>query len=68
MVLPVVKVKVSNPVRENFTQEVYLLFDSGSQCSSMTERLAKKLNILTFKSERLKLHTFAASDSIQFVL
>ena len=68
MVLPVIKVKVSNPVREDLTQEVYLLFDSGSQRSFMNERLAKKLNISAFESETLKLHTFAASDSIQFVL
>lgn len=68
MVIPLVKVKACSPAREELTQEVYSLFHSGSQLSFATERLAKKPNISVYENGRLKLHTFAATNSIQFVL
>lgn len=57
---------VGNPVRKELTSKVYLLLDSGSQRSFMTERLAKTLEVPIITNEILILHTFVATDSIQY--
>ena len=45
VILPVTKVKVSNPSYEAVNTEACALLDSGSQRSFVTDRLAKQLDI-----------------------
>lgn len=63
-----VKVKVSNPASEEIQEKVYLLLDEGSQRSSMTNRSAKVLNASITGIDRLEFHTFAATNSVKFLL
>ncbi|VDD84960.1 unnamed protein product [Enterobius vermicularis] len=68
VILPVIKVRVSNPSNEAKDAEVYVLLDSGSQRSFVTNKLAKQLDILLPDNDKLILHTFAVQDSTRHVL
>ena len=66
--LPAVKAVISNPFKEELKKETHLFYDSGRQCSVISNKLAQELNLPVIRRELLMLHTFAARNSLKCYL
>lgn len=62
ILLPVIKAWVSDSLYENLRREIHLFFDSESQCSFTSNKLAHELDLPIIRKDLLMLHTFAARN------
>uniref|UniRef100_A0A914V113 Integrase catalytic domain-containing protein n=1 Tax=Plectus sambesii TaxID=2011161 RepID=A0A914V113_9BILA len=65
VVLLMAKTEVCNPAEQESAQMAHIFFDSGSQRSFITQRLAEKLKLKVQREENLSVFTFAAKKPQQ---